>query len=45
MGYGEYGVTPYSLLIPARLTEIQVILLPATELFRIPLVATRRNEE
>ena len=43
--YGEYGVTPYSLLIWARLTEIQILLLVATELFRIPLVASRRNTE
>ena len=43
--YGEYGVTPYSLLIWARLTENQMILLVATELFRIPLVGTLRNEE
>ena len=43
--YGEYGVTPYSLLTWARLTEVQLILLVAMELFRIPLVATRRNEE
>ena len=43
--YGEYGVTPYWLLPWARLTENQLILLVATELFGIPLIATRRNGE
>ena len=43
--YGEYGLTPYSLLIWARPTLFQLLLLVATELFRIPLVATRRNDE
>ena len=37
--YGEIGVTPYSLLIRARLTELKQMLLVATGLFRIPLVA------
>ena len=36
---------PYSLLSWARLTEIQLKLLVATELFRILLVATHRNGE
>ena len=31
--YGENGVTPYSLLIWARLTELKLVLLVATELW------------
>ena len=33
------GVNPYSLLIRARLTELRLVLLVATRLFRIRLVA------
>ena len=33
--YGEYGVTPYSLLLWGRPTELKLVLLVATELFRI----------
>ena len=37
--YGEYGVIPYSLLIWARLTELKLVLLVATEQLRIPLLS------